>query len=215
MGMAFILGIKKGMTQLFQDDKVLGATVVEAGPCLIIDLKTKEKDDHQAVKVAFGKKKNINKPLLGQIKDFDIKPRWVREFKIKVRPQSDSDLGSEKEKFEIGDIIEVDSFKEGENVDVEGFSIGKGFQGVVKRHGFRGKNSTHGTKHDQRMPGSIGTTGPQRVFKGKKMGGRMGGEKKTIKNLEILKIEPEKNLLYLKGAVPGKRNTLLKIMSKV
>ena len=211
MGMAFILGIKKGMTQLFQDDKVLGATVVEAGPCLIIDLKTKEKDDHQAVKVAFGKKKNINKPLLGQIKDFDIKPRWVREFRIKVRPQSDSDLGSEKEKFEIGDIIEVDSFKEGENVDVEGFSIGKGFQGVVKRWGFSGRNATHGVKHEQRTLGSVGASGPERVFKGKKMPGRTGGEMVTVRNLKIVKIDKENNLMAVKGAVPGKRGAVLEI----
>ncbi len=203
MCMAFILGIKKEMTQLFQDDKVLGATIVEAGPCLVVNLRTKEKDGYQAVRITFGKKKEINKPILGQFKGFDIKPRWIREFKIK-----------ETDKFKKGDIVKVDSFKEGEKVDIEGLSIGKGFQGVVKRYGFHGKDSTHGTKHDKRMPGSIGATAPQRVFKGKRMGGRMGGEKKTIKNSEILKIEPEKNLLYLKGAVPGKRNTLLKIMSK-
>ncbi len=200
--MAFILGIKQGMSQIFKDEKIMPVTVILAGPCFVQSIKTKEKDGYQAVKLTFGERKKLKKPQEGEAKDLKIKPRFIKEFKV-----------GEAENLKRGEMVKVESFKEGELVKVEGISIGKGFGGVVKRYGFHGAKATHGTKHDQRRSGSIGATAPQRVFKGKKMAGRMGGEKTTIRNLEILKIEPEKNFLYLKGAVPGKRGNLLKITS--
>ncbi|NCO23393.1 50S ribosomal protein L3 [bacterium (Candidatus Moisslbacteria) CG12_big_fil_rev_8_21_14_0_65_36_11] len=200
--MAFILGLKEQMTQIFQDDKVMPVTVIKAGPCTVLDSKTKEKNGYEAVRMSLGEKKKITKPLEGQLKELEIKPRFIREFKTE-----------EALKFKRGDIVKVDVFREGELINAQGVSIGKGFQGVVKRHHFHGKNTSHGTKHDVRRSGSIGTTAPQRVFKGKRMAGRMGGQRITLKNLKIIKIDPEKNLLYIKGAVPGKRGSLLKIMS--
>jgi len=199
--MSFILGIKKEMAQIFKDDLVIPVTVVKAGPCFVVDVKSKEINGYEAVRLALGKRSKINKPLKGQLKDLELNPKWIKEFRTVSSLQR-------------GETVKVDSFKEGDKVDVQGNSIGKGFQGVVKRHGFKGKNTTHGTKHDIRRSGSIGATAPQRVFKGKRMAGRMGGESATSQNLEIIKIDPAQDLLYIKGAVPGKRNALLKIITR-
>jgi len=199
--MAFILGEKQEMTRIFKADQAVSATIIYVQPCSVVGLRTRGKDNYQAVCLAAGSRKKINKPLKGQIKGLNKNPRWLKEFK------------TDQANFKLGDLVKVDNFKPGQKVIVQGFSIGKGFQGVVKKYGFRGLKASHGTKHDARRTGSIGATGPGRVFKGRKMPSRMGGGKATIKNLEILKIDPDKNLLYLKGAVPGKRGTLLKIRS--
>jgi len=198
--MKFILGKKLGMTQIFgKNGEVIPVTLVEAGPCEVTQIKTKEKDGYEAVQIGFErikKEKKIKKPL--KHKPF----RWLREFR------------DEPSKYKVGDKIEVSVFKEGEKVDVSGISKGKGFQGAVKRWGFSGRGASHGVKHEHRTLGSVGSMFPQRVIKGKKMPGRMGGERVTVKNLEIVKIDKEKNILALKGAVPGRKGGLLEIKSK-
>ena len=199
--MKIILGRKLGMTQLFQSDgRALGVTVLEAGPVVVTQLRTKEKDGYEAVQVGFGfrKQKRISKSVRGHLKGLgDL--RWLKEFK-----------GGPGE-LKRGEQITVSAFQEGDKVKVSAISKGKGFQGVVKRHGFHGAPKTHGTKHAHREPGSIGSTWPQRVIKGMRMAGRMGGERITVKDLEIVKIDKEKNLLAVKGAVPGPRGALVEI----
>jgi large subunit ribosomal protein L3 len=191
----FILGLKLGMSQIFDEKgKVVPVTLIEAGPCEILQLKTKEKDGYQAVQIGFRKiekEKKVKKPL--RKKPF----RYVREF-----------AGSEGK---AGDKIDVSVFQEGELVKISGFSKGKGFQGAVKRWGFSGRNATHGVKHEHRTVGSIGPSFPKRVIKGKKMPGRMGFTRTTVKNLKIVKIDKENNLLAVRGAVPGPRGRLLEI----
>lgn len=196
--MKFILGKKIEMSQVFKDDKVIPVTLIEAGPCFVTQIKTKEKDKYNAIQIGFIKKKEKKIKKTEKGKGF----KYLKEFK-------DDDIS----KYKVGQEIRVDIFKIGEKVNVSGISKGKGFAGVVKRWGFKGMPATHGTKHDARHPGSIGATAPQRVLKGKKMAGRMGGKRVTIKNLEVIEVNPEKNLLVLKGAVPGARNSLLEIKS--
>ncbi len=207
--MKFILGKKIEMSQLFdQDGDVVPVTIVECGPCKVTQIKTEDKDGYSAVQIGFGKKKKLSKPLKGHLKglgDF----RWIREFRIKNKENKDI-LNNLKR----GDKITVDIFEEGDKVKVTGISKGKGFQGVVKRHSFHGSPASHGHKDQLRMPGSIGATEPARVFKGKKMPGHMGSERVTIKNLEIVKIDKDKNLLYLRGAVPGTRGSLVMIQGE-
>jgi len=197
----FILGKKIGMTQMFSSvGLVTPITVIQVSPNVITQVRTKEKDAYLAVQLGFGSKKKINKPLAGHLKDLN-NSRYLREFRL----NEGQDVGIR------GTEISISSFKEGEVVDVCGISKSFGFQGVVKRHGFAGASRTHGTKHAHREPGSIGSTWPQRVIKGKKMAGRMGGERKTVKNLTIMKIDQENNLLAVSGAVPGRKGVLLKI----
>ncbi|MGE4554646.1 MAG: 50S ribosomal protein L3 [Candidatus Paceibacterota bacterium] len=210
--MKFILGKKVKMSQIFEEEgKVIPVTIIEAGPVIVTKILTKEKNGYEAIQVGFEeKKKNIKKPLLGQFKKLKEKIgnkvfRFLKEFRL--------DKGKKEEgvSYELGQEIKVDIFSPGDKVTVSGISRGKGFQGVVKRHHFKGSPKSHGTKDRWRAPGSIGATTPQRVVKGRKMAGRTGGERITIKNLEVVKVDPEKNLLYLKGAVPGKKGTLLEI----
>ena len=201
--MKFILGLKLGMSQIFDEKwKVTPVTLIEAGPCQILQLKTKEKDGYAAVQIGFQKiekKKKIKKPM-------EKKPfRYLKEFKNAKEDKSSLTP------FTAAQIIDVSIFQEGDMVKVSGISKGKGFQGAVKRWGFSGRNATHGVKHEHRTLGSVGTTGPQRVIKGKKMPGRMGSERVTVKNLKIVKIDKENNLLAVRGAVPGKKGTLLEI----
>jgi len=170
------------MSQVFKDDKVIPVTLIEAGHCKVVQVKTKKKEGYEAVQVGFGKAS--------------------REFRV------------EKLKFKVGDEINISSFKVGDRVIVSGLSKGKGFQGVVKRWGFKGSPASHGTKHTLRAPGSIGSAFPQKVFKGQKMPGRMGGARITVSGLEVVKIDAENNLLAVKGAVPGRKGTLLEIKSK-
>lgn len=187
------------MTQIWKDDKIIPVTLVEAGPCSVTQIMTKEKDGYDAVQVGFQKlgEKKITKSK----KD---KPfAFLKEFGTK----------GEKLKIKKGDIMDIGVFQEGEKVKVSAVGKGKGFQGGVKRWGFSGRKKTHGTKHESRTIGSVGSSFPQRVLKGKRMPGRMGGGRITVKNLEIVKIDKEKNQLALKGAIPGRKGTLVEIKS--
>ena len=203
--MSGLIGKKIGMTSLFDDEgKNLACTVVQAGPCIVTQIKNEDKDGYNSVQLGFFDKKEsrINKAETGHYKKAKTDPkRKVVEFK-----GFDSELN-------LGDVIYVDHFTEGEYVDVSGISKGKGFQGVVKRHGFAGVGqSTHGQHNRLRAPGSIGAASyPARVFKGMRMAGQMGNSKVTVQNLKVLKVIPEKNLLVLKGAVPGHKNSFIVI----
>lgn len=198
--MKFILAKKLKMTQLFdKEEKVIPVTILDAGPVKITQIKTEDKDGYEAIQIGYGHKNKQTKSLTGHLKDLG-KFAWLTEIETKT-----SD-------YKIGDEIKVDIFKEGDKVMVVGKSKGKGFQGVVKRHGFRGSPASHGTKDRLRAPGSIGATGLHRVVKGKKMAGRMGQDQLTLKKIEIIKVDPEKNFLYLKGAVPGRRGSLIKVI---
>ena len=192
-----IIGKKIGMTSIFSEEgKMLPCTVIEATPNVVTQIKTMENDGYEAVQLAFGEKKekNVGKPLLGHFK------------KAKTTPKTKLvEFNEFEQEMELGKEITVDLFIEGEYVDVVGTSKGKGFQGVVKRHGFGGVGqSTHGQHNRLRAPGSVGAgSDPSRVFKGMRMAGRTGGERVTTFNLQVLKIVPEKSLLFVKGAVPG------------
>ncbi|QQG45021.1 MAG: 50S ribosomal protein L3 [Candidatus Sungiibacteriota bacterium] len=208
--MKFVLGEKLGMSQIFdKEGNVIPVTLVKATPNVVLQIKTKEKDGYEAIQIGAGerKAKNIKKPQRGHFSAgggsaFGGKNlgnfRYVREFKTADKP-------------ERGQKIDVSVFQEGDKVKVSGISKGKGFQGVVKRHGFHGAPATHGTKHAHRQPGSIGATWPQRVIKGMRMAGRMGGDRVSVRNLKIAKVDLENNILAIKGAVPGRRGTLLEI----
>ncbi len=198
--MSGLIGKKIGMTSLYDEGgKNLACTVIEAGPCIVTQLKNDEKDGYSSVQLGFYDKKEtrLNKSEKGHAKKANTDPKTkLVEFK-----------GFEEE-LKIGDTINVSHFVEGEFVDVSGISKGKGFQGVVKRHGFAGVGqSTHGQHNRLRAPGSIGAASyPARVFKGMRMAGQTGNSKVTVQNLKVLKVVPEKNLLVLKGAVPGHKN---------
>ncbi|MFA4890648.1 MAG: 50S ribosomal protein L3 [Candidatus Paceibacterota bacterium] len=195
--MKFILATKEKMSQVFDDKgNVIPVTIVNAGPLTAVQIKTKEKDGHEAVQFGFGarKEKNVKKPQRTKGNFM-----WLRDAKGSISG------------MEVGQKIDASIFEEGDVVMVSGITKGKGFQGVVKRHGFHGGPRSHGQKHSEREPGSIGATGPQRVFKGKRMAGRMGGERKSVKSLKIVKVDKENNQLYISGGVPGRRGTLLEI----
>ncbi|HNZ64199.1 MAG TPA: 50S ribosomal protein L3 [Smithella sp.] len=193
-----IIGKKLGMTQVFAEDgSAVGVTAIEVEPSVVLQVKTKDKDGYDAVQLGYGrvKQKNVAKPLQGHFnkanKGFF---RFVREFAV------------QSETYDVGQEITADIFKMGDYVDVVGTSKGKGFQGVVKRHGFGGGRATHGSMF-HRAPGSIGASAdPSRVFKGTKMGGQMGNVRKTTQNLQVWQVRSDRNLLLLKGAVPGSRN---------
>jgi large subunit ribosomal protein L3 len=197
-----MVGLKIGMSQIFKENgKSIPVTLVEAGPCEITQIKTMEKDGYSAVQIGFIRIEKQNRIKKPQAK----KPfKWLREFPV---------LSQKAGEMKIGDKIDVTSFKEGDIVKISGISKGKGFQGPMKRHGFRGRHSvSHGTKHELRTPGSTGSSVPEHVIKGKKMAGHMGDERVSVKNLEIVKIDKENNLLAVKGALPGRRGTLLEII---
>lgn len=198
--MKVILGKKLEMTQRYTEKGVAPVTVVEAGPCTVTQIKDK-KEGYQAIQIGFSeRRKKNNQSILGHLKGL-INFRYLREF---------------RGEFDVkrGQVCTVESFKPGDRVAVTGTSKGKGFQGVVKRHGFHGSPASHGHKDQLRMPGSIGSTGPQKVFKGVRMPGRMGNDQVTTPNLEIVDVDPDHNLLYIRGAVPGGRNGLLQIVAK-
>jgi large subunit ribosomal protein L3 len=200
--MKFILGLKKEMTQIFNKDSgdVIPVTLVKAGPCRIVKIKSKNfKDGYDAVTLGLTGKKKLSRRELGQIKDLG-NLAYIKEFRT-----------DQLAELKRGDTITVEIFEVGDKVKVVGNSKGKGFQGVVKRYGFHGQRATHGTKDQERAPGSIGPTEPARVFPGMRMPGHMGAQRVTIKNLEIVKIDPVKNELYIKGAIPGARNGLVMI----
>lgn len=184
------------MSQIFDEKgKVVPITLIEAGPCQITQIKTKDKDGYEAVQIGFvKKKKRIKKTEKG--KEF----KYIREQRAE-----------NKEQYKLGEKTDVSIFQEGDIVKISGISKGKGFQGGVKRWGFRGRGASHGVKHEARTIGSVGCSVPERVIKGKKMPGRMGFERVTVRNLKIVKVDPENNLLAVKGAVPGRKGTLLEI----
>lgn len=186
------------MSQIFKDDKIIPITLIEAGPCFVTQIKTKKKDGYESLQIGFEKL-----PLSRVKKPLKNKPyRYLREFRIP---------GLKVDNYQLGQKIDLSVFQEGDKVRISGVTKGKGFQGAIKRWGFSGRDATHGVKHEHRTLGSVGASGPEKVFKGKKMPGRMGGKRVTIKNLEILKIDPQNNLLAIKGAVPGRRGILLEI----
>lgn len=204
--MAGLIGRKLGMTSLYDEDgKYVACTVLEVGPCVVTQVKTPEKDGYAAIQVAYGeaKEKNTPKPLLGHFKKAKTTPkRVVAEFK------------NYKDEWKLGDVITVDIFKDDKFVDVVGITKGKGFQGVVKRHGFGGVGErTHGQHNRQRHPGSIGASSyPSRVFKGLRMAGRDGGKQVKAINLKVMKIFPDKNIMVVKGSVPGHKGSFVKIL---
>ncbi|WP_408955502.1 50S ribosomal protein L3 [Natroniella sp. ANB-PHB2] len=203
-----ILGKKVGMTQVFNEEgEVVPVTVVQAGPCAIVQKKSEDVDGYNSVQLGFEdvKETRVNKPLKGHFEKYGINPKkYVKEFRI---------AGAKE--LEPGDEVTVDVFSAGDKVDVTGTSKGKGFAGTVKRWNFRTGPKTHGSRN-YRLPGAIGAgSDPARVFKGKKMPGRMGREKVTIQNLDIVKVDSEKNLLLIKGAIPGPKKGLLTIKETV
>lgn len=200
-----IIGKKIGMTQVFMADGTMEAvTAIEAGPCVITQVKTQENDGYNAVQVGFGTAKKLNNPEKGHLKDLGLF-KHLREFRI----EDPSTLA-------VGQKINAGIFKDGDIVDVTGVSKGRGFAGVVKRHHFAGGPKTHGQSDRHRAPGSIGsTTTPGHVFKGMRMAGHMGHERVTVQNLLVIKADPDRNLLLIKGAVPGPKNGLLIIKSSV
>lgn len=201
----FILGIKKKMTQIFNEaGEAVPVTIIAAGPCSVTQVKKVDSDGYVAVQIGYGKRNKISKSLQGHLQGLDSY-KYLREFYL---DEAKLDKISQQQQ------IKVDTFTVGEEVKVVGLGKGKGFQGVVKRHGFHGSPASHGHKDQLRMPGSIGATDAARVFKGTKMGGRMGGGQVTVANLKVVKVDLDNNLLYLRGAVPGRRGGLLKILGK-
>ncbi len=195
--MSGIIGRKLGMTSVYDPGgRFVACTIIEAGPCVVTQIKTEATDGYRAVQIAFDdkKEKNTPKPLVGHFKKAGTTPkRIVREFDL------------DPDAYKLGDLVTVDLFEQGNFIDVVGTSKGKGFQGVVKRHGFGGVGGqTHGQHNRGRAPGSIGACSfPARVFKGKRLGGRMGNARVKVQNLKVLQVIPEKNLLIVTGAVPG------------
>ena len=206
--MKAILGKKVGMTQIFAEDgRVLPVTVVQAGPCLVIQKKTVEKDGYNAVQVGFGevKERRVNKPMTGQFKKMNVKPtKYLREFR------TDDGTG-----LEVGSELKADVFETGERIDVSGTSKGKGFLGVIARWGQHRGPMTHGSRY-HRKPGSMGAcASPAKVMKGKKLPGRGGGERVTVQNLEVVRVDAGKNLILVKGAIPGARGGLVTLKKSV
>ena len=202
-----ILGIKIGMTQIFDEQgQAVPVTVVEAGPCTVLQKKSLASDGYNAIQVGFGsvKENRVNKPLKGHFKKANVKPlRFIREFRME-----------NIDEYEIGQEIKVDLFAPGDVVDVVGTSKGKGFAGGVKRHNFARGSMGHGSKYHRR-PGSLGAKGPARVFKGRKLPGRMGGERVTVQGLKVVKVYPERNLILIKGSIPGPKKGLVLIKNTV
>ncbi len=203
-----ILGRKVGMTRIFTEDgRWIDVTLVQAGPCIVVQRKTKDKDGYEAVQLGFEEinPKRCTKPLLGHFKKYGVPPmRFLREFRV----EPDSEL-------KPGDEIKVDIFKIGDKVDIAGTSKGRGFAGVVKRHGYSGGPNTHGSNFHRR-PGSIGQSAwPAEVYKGKGLPGHMGNVRVTVQNLEVVDVVPEKNLLVVRGSIPGANGSLVEIKHSV
>lgn len=198
-----LIGKKVGMTQVFAEDgQLVPVTVIQAGPCLVVQKKTSDRDGYDAVQLGLVEKvsnRRMTQPVRGHFEKANVPPsRTLAEFDYEGEAN-------------VGDKVLVDIFQPGDTIDVVGRSKGKGFQGVVKRHGFAGGRASHGSMF-HRAPGSIGASAfPSRVMKGMRMGGRMGGDQVTVKNLRVTKIDPENNLLYIRGAVPGGRNAVVVI----
>lgn len=203
-----IVGKKLGMTQLFDaNGNVVPVTVIEAGPCVISQKKTIENDGYEAVQIGFGdlKASKVNKPMKGHFAKGDVAPKKVlREFRFE-------DVSA----LNVGDIIKADIFAEGEAVDVRGTSKGKGYAGVIKRWNFSRLKETHGTGPVHRHGGSLGSIDPARIFRGKKMAGHLGNERVTVQNLSVVKVDAEKNIIAVKGAVPGPKGGIVVLFDSV
>ena len=202
-----LIGKKIGMTQIFDEKgRAIPVTVVEAGPCTVVQIKTKDSDGYEAVQLGFGevKEKKLIRPIKGHFTKANVTPKkHLREFRL------------EEISYNVGDEIKADIFKEGETVDVTGTSKGKGFQGVIKRHGQSRGPMGHGSMYHRR-PGSMGSTStPGRVFKGKKLPGHMGRITVTIQNLDVVRVDMDKNVILVKGSVPGAKGAILKVKSAV
>ena len=197
--MKALLGTKIGMTQIIGEDGVTTpVTLIQAGPCTVTQVKTVETDGYNAVQVAYGEGKNLSKAVAGHLKQAKVTPKFIREFRVDELPD-----------LKVGDQINVDGFELGDMVSATGISKGKGFAGTVKRHNFATSKSTHGGNGNVRRVGSIGSMYPQKVFKGKRMPGRMGHDQVTVKNLKVAYVSLEDNLIGVKGAVPGPRKGLI------
>ena len=210
--MAGLVGKKLGMTRFFKEDGTnISVTLIEAKPCVVTQIKTLEKDGYEAVQIGYElrKESKSKKAQLGLFKKANTEPRkHLAEFRGKILLKN----GDEEKPVEVGDELKVDQFVEGEKVNLSGKSKGKGFAGVVKRHGFAGGPKTHGQTDMERSSGSVGASSyPSRVFKGMRMGGRMGGDKRTLKNISIIQVDVEKNLIAIEGPVPGAINSFVKI----
>lgn len=207
--MSGIIGKKLGMSNIFgQDGEIIPVTVIQAGPCKVVNIRTKEKNGYEALQLAFGerKEKHTSKPLAGQFKASGLTPaKFLKEFK-----------NFNSSDYKVGDQIGADFFIVGEKIKVRGRNKGKGFQGVMRRHNFGGVGgTTHGQSDRLRAPGSVGASSyPSRVFKGQRMAGRMGYENVTVAGLKVVKVIPEQNLIFVKGAVPGAVNTILELIKK-
>ena len=203
-----LIGKKIGMTQIFNEEgKVIPVTVIEAGPCVVSQVKTEETDGYNSIQLGFGaiKESKVNKPERGHFTKANIAPaRYLREFRV-----------DSIEDVKVGDELKADIFMAGDKIDIQGTSKGKGFQGVIKRHGQHRGPMGHGSMYHRR-PGSMGSTStPGRVFKGKKLPGHMGHVTVTIQNLDVVKVDMDKNVILVKGSVPGAKGAILKIKSAV
>lgn len=201
-----LLGKKLGMTQIFDETgRVIPVSVLRVGPCVVTDVRTTDRDGYEAVQLGFDESKRLNSPERGQRRKAGSSSKYLREMKA-------DDISG----YEIGQVIDCSMFEPGSKVDVTGTTKGKGFAGVVKRHGFSGGPKTHGQSDRHRAPGSIGSSAtPGRVFKSMKMAGRMGNERHTVQGLEVVKVDPEKNLVLVRGAVPGVKDGLLVVRTSV
>jgi large subunit ribosomal protein L3 len=202
-----ILGKKVGMTQIFTGTGVaVPATVIEAGPCIVVQKKTVEQDGYSAIQIGFGNKRErlFNKPLKGHFSKSGVRPlRYLKELRVE-----------DPELYQVGQEITAGVFSQGEKIDVVGTSRGRGFAGGIKRHGFHRGPMAHGSKYHRR-PGTLGAKGPARVFKGRRLPGHLGAERVTVQNLEVVKVDAERNLLAIKGAVPGPRGALVLVRTSV
>lgn len=202
-----IMGIKIGMTQIFDEaGKAIPVTVVEAGPCTVLQKKAEETDGYNAIQVGFYnlKEKQANKPGKGHFKKAGTKPlRYVKEFRL-----------ANTDNYEVGQVINADVFAPGDLIDVVGTSKGKGFAGAVKRHNFARGSMGHGSKYHRR-PGSLAAKGPARVFKGRKMPGRLGGDRVTVQALKVVKVYPDRNIILIRGSIPGPKKSLVTIKNSV
>ena len=203
-----LVGKKLGMTQLFDaNGTVVPVTVIEAGPCVVAQKKTAENDGYEAIQIGYGdlKASKVNKPMKGHFAKGDVAPKKVlREFRV-----------NDTAAYNVGDIIKADVFAEGDAVDVRGTSKGKGYAGVVKRWNFGRLKESHGTGPVHRHGGSLGVIDPARVFKGKKMAGHLGNERVTVQNLSVVKVDAEKNIIAVKGAVPGPKGGIVVLFDSV
>jgi large subunit ribosomal protein L3 len=203
--MKALLGTKIGMTQIISESgAAIPVTLIQAGPVTVTQVKSVESDGYNAVQVAYGEGKNLSKAVVGHTSPAKVTPKHIREFRVAELPEG----------LSVGDTIDVTSFNLGDVVDATGTSKGKGFAGTVKRHNFNTSKKTHGGNGNVRKPGSIGSMYPQKVFKGKRMAGRMGADRVTVKNLEVAYVDAASNLIGLKGAVPGPKKGLIIIGGK-